>query len=75
MQGSEIKGLRLSMSLSQEEFGKLLGYQKPQVRVSEIERGVREVSNQVVTICKLLQENAMLKADIQAIQNIINKYS
>ncbi|WP_157815891.1 helix-turn-helix domain-containing protein [Spirosoma pollinicola] len=70
MKGFEIKNLRLKLGLSQEEFGQILGYQKPQVRVSELENGKKEVSNQIVAACRLIEENRLLKEKLQSIINI-----
>ena len=70
MQGLDVKKLRKKLGLSQEELGIMLGYQKPQVRVSEIERNEKEVSNQIVALCKLIEENYDLKEKIKAMKNI-----
>lgn len=45
MTGKEFKTIRLKLGMTQQEFGKMLGYKRPQVRISEFERGVRPISN------------------------------
>lgn len=70
MQGLDIKKFRLDLGLSQEQFGKLLGYQKPQVRVSELERSQKTVSNQIAALCGLIEENRQLKEKIKKSENI-----
>ena len=47
--------LRQSLGLSQIEFGRLLGFGTPQVRVSELENGKNPGSPQLQNFCKFLQ--------------------
>jgi DNA-binding transcriptional regulator YiaG len=44
MTGKELKAIRKRMKKTQWDFGVLLGFHHPQIRVSELERGVRKVS-------------------------------
>ena len=48
------KDVRKSLKLNQAEFGKLLGFSSPSVRISEIENKKVNVSNQVKASLKLI---------------------
>ena len=48
------KDVRRSLKLNQAEFGKLLGFSSPSVRISEIENNKVNVSNQVKASLKLI---------------------
>lgn len=44
MTGDQLKSFRLSLQMTQVEFGKELGLTHPQVQVSQLERGERPIT-------------------------------
>ena len=56
----DIYRIRKELNYTQEQFGKLLGYKSPQVRVSELERGVRCPGPAVRILLKKLERLAQL---------------
>lgn len=62
MTGPELKEIRKSLGMGQEEFGKLFGYHQPQVRISEFERGVRVIPQKVINSVVYLKEKAHTKS-------------
>jgi len=44
MTGQEVREIRKRLGMSQGDFGSLLGFHHPQIRISELERNVRKVS-------------------------------
>jgi DNA-binding transcriptional regulator YiaG len=48
--------IRYRLGMSQEDFGLLLRYKQPQVRVSEIETGFRAPSKRIQKICLRIME-------------------
>jgi len=62
MYSNRLKLLRISLSLNQEDFGKLLNYSKQ--AISYFEKGQREIPEQLISILKLRYgENFGLPAD------------
>jgi transcriptional regulator with XRE-family HTH domain len=56
MTGTRLRAIRKKLGLTQSAFGTALGYKSaPQVRVSELERGVVPISRQVEIICGYLE--------------------
>jgi len=49
-----VKELRKKLNLTQKEFGLLLGFKNPQVRISELENGKQKGSNQLIRYCEFL---------------------
>ena len=46
MEGLLLKKLRKIMNRSQTEFGEMMGYHHPQIRISEVERGVKQMGHE-----------------------------
>jgi len=47
MTAEELRAFRVSQGLNQTEFGGILGYHQPQIRISEFERGVRVIPKRI----------------------------
>lgn len=47
MTGQELKQFRLSLGLKQAEFGRELGFENPQVQISQFENGRRPISKRL----------------------------
>ena len=53
-----IRVLRLRLGMTQHELGGYLGYGQPQVRVSELERGVRRPNGAAQRLLDMLEQQA-----------------
>lgn len=49
--GKSVAKIRLRMKMNQSEFGALLGYHQPQIRISEIETGRKRVPKRIEMVC------------------------
>lgn len=57
MTGKEVRGFRLKMGLTQEKFGRRLGYKTPQIAMSRIENSKGHVSERIANALRLWSEN------------------
>ena len=54
----ELKQLRKSLGLNQSQFGEKLGYINPQIRVSELETGLKPICERVKKLCKQIEKRS-----------------
>ena len=51
MTAKELKDLRKKLNLTQHDFGLMLGFSQPQIRISELERGTMKISERIKLKC------------------------
>ncbi len=56
MTGKELKKIRLSIGMTQQEFGEELGFKNPQVQISQFENGKRQISRRLEVTIKMWEE-------------------
>jgi len=56
MSGEEVRALRLRLGKSQYAFGAALGFGHPQIRMSEVEHGKRNLSPKKVEMCLAMKK-------------------
>ena len=63
MSGQELKAIRLNLNMTQEEFGKLLGYapESATVRVSELENERIRITATIDRLARYIEKWGVLK--------------
>lgn len=63
MNGQELKAIRLNLNMTQEEFGKLLGYapESATVRVSELENERIRITATIDRLARYIEKWGVLK--------------
>lgn len=62
MTGKELKAFRQRLGLTQAEFGRRLGYKRPQPTVSDLERERQKINSRIEVSIQMWKKNMGLQA-------------